>query len=48
MKQPIRVASFFIQADEGGLAWHPCAGAWNGIATQSRMASRDSVYDSSA
>ena len=32
MKHPNRGALFFIQADEGGLAWHPCAGAWNGIA----------------
>ena len=26
MKHSNRGASFFIQADEGGLAWHPCAG----------------------
>ena len=42
------LSDFFIQADEGGLVCNQRARAWYVIATESRMASRTSVYVSSA
>ena len=44
IKQPNWGALFFIQADEGGLVCNQRARALYVIATESRMASRASVY----